>query len=756
MSKKEILKRLLLCLLVFGIAFLTIGASRASKVYDEAVDLMSSGEYGKAAEAFDSISSFEDAAKLGMYCKAYQILLNGDYEDAYDAFRSFGEYKDCPYLMVYSRACLIEQQAKANPLDLLDAADVFHSIRLFKDSAAREENCYRQLYETAESLLREERFYDSIICFTALGDYSNSSERIPEVYQEWGYHDAEELYASGDYGAAIDAFEDLEGYRDSAERAEQCRRELYALGEQYLNEGAFDDAIDCFELLGEYRDSKDRIKEVEQERRYHQAEEAFVAENYERAIELFENLGDYKDSSDKVENTIAALGGAKALTQIGRNYQNGKDTEPNAQKAMQWYQRAAVRGDADGMCCLAAMYNETGDERAPDKAMEWYLKAAETGSVEAMESIGFMLLGGDAAGQSADDAMSWFRRAAEAGSVHACYQIGSMLETGTGTEMNRTEAIAWYMKASELGDKEAWDEVLRMISEQDESDREKDDVRSVVFQKADQLLAEGRYEESLALFETIDGYSDSQKKQKIIAYLSELVSDSVIELGVFEQNIEDYDGPMPVEWTVTNIENGEALLVCKSELNVPQGSDEWTDEQWHGWLNGEFINSAFTEEERVSLFGGHQIFLNQTACPAFYADLENLAETVIFIRKGWVYKGVEPGDLIRFGHYEQDGDTENGAEEIDWLVLETQDNEALVISLYGMDSQRYHKDYSKITWEECSLRTWLNEEFLNTAFSEEEKGAILTTLVDNSVEQSHNGKAETGNDTVKRQIICSC
>lgn len=43
-----------------------------------------------------------------------------------------------------------------------------------------------------------------------------------------------------------------------------------------------------------------------------------------------------------------------------------------------------------------------------------------------------------------------------------------------------------------------------------------------------------------------------------------------------------------------------------------------------------------------------------------------------------------------------------------------------------------HRFKQQITWETCSAREWLNDTFLNTAFSKEEQKAIPITELDNS------------------------
>ena len=82
------------------------------------------------------------------------------------------------------------------------------------------------------------------------------------------------------------------------------------------------------------------------------------------------------------------------------------------------------------------------------------------------------------------------------------------------------------------------------------------------------------------------------------------------------------------------------------------------------------------------------------------------------------------GDIIKFGHYEQDGNTSYGKEEIEWEVLKVESDRVLVVSKYALDCKPYNTEYTDVTWETCSLRQWLNSTFLNTAFSAEEQKKI--------------------------------
>ena len=79
---------------------------------------------------------------------------------------------------------------------------------------------------------------------------------------------------------------------------------------------------------------------------------------------------------------------------------------------------------------------------------------------------------------------------------------------------------------------------------------------------------------------------------------------------------------------------------------------------------------------------------------------------------------------LKFGHYEQDNDTSNGPEEIEWRVLAAEGSRVLVISEYALDVKKYNAGSVGITWENCTLREWLNGEFFQTAFNSGEQGIL--------------------------------
>lgn len=94
-------------------------------------------------------------------------------------------------------------------------------------------------------------------------------------------------------------------------------------------------------------------------------------------------------------------------------------------------------------------------------------------------------------------------------------------------------------------------------------------------------------------------------------------------------------------------------------------------------------------------------------------------------------KKAKVGDTVCFGSFEQDGETSDGKEDLEWIVLSKDNEKALLISKYVIDGREYSKlyDYTDDIWDKCSLRTWLNGPFYDNAFSSDEQKMIATTEV---------------------------
>ena len=100
------------------------------------------------------------------------------------------------------------------------------------------------------------------------------------------------------------------------------------------------------------------------------------------------------------------------------------------------------------------------------------------------------------------------------------------------------------------------------------------------------------------------------------------------------------------------------------------------------------------------------------------------------------YANAQVGDRFYFGRYPQGANGE--VKPIIWRVLKRNDSTLLVISEKGLAPKPYndYNDHSigaeDTTWSECTLRGWLNKEFINEAFNDLERSLIKTSQIKNN------------------------
>ena len=107
---------------------------------------------------------------------------------------------------------------------------------------------------------------------------------------------------------------------------------------------------------------------------------------------------------------------------------------------------------------------------------------------------------------------------------------------------------------------------------------------------------------------------------------------------------------------------------------------------------------------------------------------------------------IKVGETFLFGKYEQDG--KEGLEDIEWIVLEKNGSEYLLISKYILDGKPYNLSKMHISWNVCTLRSWLNgymsdanienasfgnDNFIQTFTSEEKSLIVEKEIVTNDI-----------------------
>ena len=234
--------------------------------------------------------------------------------------------------------------------------------------------------------------------------------------------------------------------------------------------------------------------------------------------------------------------------------------------------------------------------------------------------------------------------------------------------------------------------------------------RSVTYQEASTLYSQGKYSEAISIFQGLGEYKNSLEKVKEIEAVKK-EADYQTVATLYAQG--KYDEAISLLQQLGEYKDSQEKVIeieaAKKEAVYQEATKLYSAGDFSGAYSKFFTLSGYKDVN----------------------TLLNMDKNLILE----AYKKI--GNVVTFGAYEQDDNTTNGKEAIEWIVLVNEGNKSLLTSQYALDCQPYNKKNESVIWETCSLRSWLNDIFLNTAFSAEEKEAILTTSVDNSKSQGY-------------------
>lgn len=264
-------------------------------------------------------------------------------------------------------------------------------------------------------------------------------------------------------------------------------------------------------------------------------------------------------------------------------------------------------------------------------------------------------------------------------------------------------------------------------------------IPNMKYNAAMKLLEAGRYEEAAVEFEALGNYRDAEdissdsemygryaEAAKLFSEGNYLQAASAFEaLGAFN------DAPERAQ--ESKYCYAESLLACGEylesaavfeALNGYKDSKERVSEAYKAQYDfAKALMDAGKYTEAISAF----MVLN-----GYEDSIDQIENCYIGIYGEQVWnriKEYDVGSTYVLGSYEQDNNITNGKEDIEWLVLAKDGSKILIISKYALEHQEYSPTFNNVTWESCTLRRWLNNGFLNEAFSNTEREQIVTTTL---------------------------
>ncbi len=220
---------------------------------------------------------------------------------------------------------------------------------------------------------------------------------------------------------------------------------------------------------------------------------------------------------------------------------------------------------------------------------------------------------------------------------------------------------------------------------------------AIRYGKATSLYKAGRYEEAIAAFEAMDGYGDSEEMISACGYG---IAEELFAAGEYE-----------------------AATAAFSALNGYRDSAAKAEES-----KAAFRDRQYAAAKELCAAGKFDEAYPMLIALDGYLDSEKLADAIHADYKTARIRNAQVGDSVWFGAYEQDNDASDGEEDIEWLVLAKDEDGILVISRYALDYMQYNSSAENASWDTCSLRKYLNETFLQAAFSEDEQNRIRDVI----------------------------
>ena len=457
--------------------------------------------------------------------------------------------------------------------------------------------------------------------------------------------------------------------------------------------------------------------------------------DYAQAIELFRK--------------VAEQGHANAQNYLGHMYSDGLGVTQDDKQAFEWYRKAAEQGHADAQCSLGWMYrNGKGVPQDNNNAVEWYRKAAEQGNTLAQHNLGYMYDGGRGVPQDDKKAVELYRKAAEQGISSAQNNLGIMYKNGRGVQQDDRQAVEWFRKAAEKGYANAQCNLGFMYDEGRGVSQDKNQAIEW-YRKAAEQGQDTAKENLLRLQNNFFGFINISSGVTIRTKPDpdsaiHSLSSSFVRKNAFVQGVGSQIGSDDEQWYEILFGGGNKGWIRASRVT----HKERIQESQNGFINGDNVILRPAPDTWPNPEPSNSLRLHRGNPVRVMASITNLDnERWLNIERGgnvgWVNADyvvwTNVGEIIQFGSNS-------------WQVLDIQNNRALILSEKITERRRFHEKNESVTWENCTLRRYLNGEFYNK-LSIEERSRIIETRIPNNNNQWYNTRG--GNATNDRIFLLS-
>lgn len=281
------------------------------------------------------------------------------------------------------------------------------------------------------------------------------------------------------------------------------------------------------------------------------------------------------------------------------------------------------------------------------------------------------------------------------------------------------------------------------------------------YQQATTYEKEHNYEAAIALYETLGNYKEAQNR---IIHARDAWFDYLLQQGAYAEvnQLLESIGNTDADIHKKYYELAEAYLAAQKydeasaafvksgthnnaetrilEPYYVQGTTLLAQKDYDGaitaftkagsWGDAETMVQESNYQKACSYVASRDYYRAYEIFTAIkgYRDTETLLnENEYLIKAAELDALCSVGNYVTFGSYPQ---TKSGTDDtpIDWFVLSRQGSLAELVCWYTLEWKAFDTESTWASWKTCSLRTWLNEDFINGAFSPEEQELICHVI----------------------------
>ena len=772
-------------------------AEKIDNQYSSAIKLFEEKRFDEAITAFQNLYNFKDSkrkVKEAGYQKAEALLKDGKYEEAISSYAALGKYMDSQKKIYSCEYKIADQLYSKKEIDAAIAA--FERIIPYSDSQERA-NSIR--FEKANALWQSGELQSAAEEFKALGEYKTAATDLIKVSTEL----ADRAMADKDYAAALAAYQVME-------QTDEIKKREYELAQACYDEGLFEVATKAYESLGQYELSLSKLPIA----RYAWADQLFNTGEYAKAAEQFAMLGNMSDSAERANESTYQYANqlleakefnkARAVFGTISQYKDGAALVNECD-----YRKAKVLFEAKDYSGAEAIYKGLGsygdsatrmkeciynraatlfNEGKYDDARVLYSQAEYSDSSEKAKECAYLIAKEKMESKQYAEAEKMLRNCDDykdsADQIKECrYQQGIILQG----EKKYQEALTFFDDSSYKDSKQLAEqchyelgEIAQMAGDIENAIAQyayavdNESAKDGLFAVAKDYAAINETEKAIQVLWLIRIDNDAKNLLKelgsikeqsgqvdlsLLAYLS--AEDDLKTNELIAKTTYDSFAKLITKCTLLPEEKQFMLFTLYRYANALRDNNQYEDaitvyEALNGYSDSatQVTETKYLKAKYLTTKGDYAGAVTILKGIRDYKDAGSLLKNDINLSAARDAE-YSVGSYVTFGHYPQTSEG-NDNTKIEWLVLARDGNKALLVSRYGLAAKPYNTEYTSITWEECTLRTWLNDVFLMKAFTTEEQTGILLTNVDNSSSQgcsewSRNG----GNNTQDKVFLLS-